>query len=375
MPQLTFTPTVVAGERLQRTENAEGADGAIYRARYPLWRMGQPFTGWSSLPADIAAAKDLPLDGLNNPAFGSWARDPLLTIWRYLPSGTAGRYTPEGIAAFDPRTRTMRAFDLGREGAMHDTSYDASMPYLKSGNATARTRPRFVFSVDWVDGSLRFDYPLALTTGKPSPDDATFMPIVKPLSENSLALGIPLSAYWESPPANGDLRLFLVPDSVVVKRVQLPATTTSPAPPTRVLAVLKQVASTPHEGRDEYRIGLTNGATDPVPYGWIQLPEYVVGNATAGTKSADATFVIEFRWRSNGVLTMDYDSSGNPIGLVEKPDIVTAYYRTAAVIDVGVTVSRADPSAEIGKRIAQSAYLTRRVKLHNLLREIRYAEK
>jgi hypothetical protein len=41
---------------------------------------------------------------------------------------------------------------------------------------------------------------------------------------------------------------------------------------------------------------------------------------------------------------------------------------------VSLSVSRADPSAPVGKRIAQSVFLTRKVKLHNLLREIRYAE-
>ena len=58
----------------------------------------------------------------------------------------------------------------------------------------------------------------------------------------------------------------------------------------------------------------------------------------------------------------------------EKPDLVSAYYRTAAVLDVTVTVTRADPSATVGQRVAQSAHLTRRVKLRNLLREIRYEE-
>jgi hypothetical protein len=58
----------------------------------------------------------------------------------------------------------------------------------------------------------------------------------------------------------------------------------------------------------------------------------------------------------------------------EKPDLISAYYRTAAVIDLSITVTRADVSATAGKRVAQSAHLTRRVKLRNLLREIRYEQ-
>jgi hypothetical protein len=58
----------------------------------------------------------------------------------------------------------------------------------------------------------------------------------------------------------------------------------------------------------------------------------------------------------------------------EKPDLISAYYRTVAVIDISITVTRADLGASAGQRIAQSAHLTRRVKLRNLLREIRYEE-
>jgi hypothetical protein len=58
----------------------------------------------------------------------------------------------------------------------------------------------------------------------------------------------------------------------------------------------------------------------------------------------------------------------------ERPDLMVAYYRTDAVIDISMTVVRADPTAPPRTRVTQSAYLTRRVKLHNLLREIRYGE-
>jgi hypothetical protein len=79
-------------------------------------------------------------------------------------------------------------------------------------------------------------------------------------------------------------------------------------------------------------------------------------------------FYVEFRWRSNGVV---------PAGMTmeeERPDLVSAYYRTAAVVDIKITVSRADPGAPPSTRISQSTQLTRRVKLRNLLREVRYEE-
>jgi len=94
-----------------------------------------------------------------------------------------------------------------------------------------------------------------------------------------------------------------------------------------------------------------------------EVPPYciAVGNPA---NDLNRVYYIDFLWRSNGLW-----ADG-----VEYPDLVSAYYRTAAVLDISLTVTRADPGAQAGQRIAQSAHMMRRVKLRNLLREIRYAE-
>ena len=107
-----------------------------------------------------------------------------------------------------------------------------------------------------------------------------------------------------------------------------------------------------------------NLALDDLQYGWLRVPETLAGLTPAVT----STFYVDFRWRSNGVVRAGMTLAE------EKPDLVSAYYRTAAVLDVTITVTRADSSAMAGQRVAQSAHLTRRVKLRNLLREIRYEE-
>jgi hypothetical protein len=68
----------------------------------------------------------------------------------------------------------------------------------------------------------------------------------------------------------------------------------------------------------------------------------------------------------------------------QKPDLISAYYRTAAVLDINLSVTRADPAAAtrpsfisewLGvQAVGQAAHMSRRVKLQNLLRRIQYAE-
>jgi hypothetical protein len=145
----------------------------------------------------------------------------------------------------------------------------------------------------------------------------------------------------------------------------------------RTISTLRQVDCAPRDGRDEFELG-----TDPnpntsislaVPYGQIRLPKTLASaDSTGKVTTVDAIFIIDFRWRNNSVMTKY--TTATLASMVEKPDIIAAYYRTDAIVDVSLSVSRADPSAPVGKRIAQSVFLTRKVKLHNLLREIRYAE-
>jgi hypothetical protein len=60
----------------------------------------------------------------------------------------------------------------------------------------------------------------------------------------------------------------------------------------------------------------------------------------------------------------------------EHPDLVAAYYRTAAVIDISITVARADASrtTATGERVSQSVHMTQRVKLRNAVREVHDVE-
>jgi hypothetical protein len=112
------------------------------------------------------------------------------------------------------------------------------------------------------------------------------------------------------------------------------------------------------------------------PYGWIRLPETLADGLPAD--GPHNTYYFDFLWRSNGVV---------PAGMSldeQKPDLISAYYRTAAVLDINLTVTRADPAAAtqpglvsqwLGvQAVGQSAHMSRRVKLQNLLRRVQYAE-
>ena len=341
VPQLSFTPTVVSGERLRPVE---GSGLTMYRARYPLWRLGSPYTGWSALADRPDVVKLMTKYGLNR-----WARDPFLLIYQFDPDPAVLRYrdTPAAVGAFDPRTRTMKVVELGT-GLTYDTGssvYDRTIPVGAGRGAW------FGFTVDWVDGSLRFDFPASLTM------DGSATSEVK-ISSHTLR-EFPLHDCWGGYTTGSALTVFVVPDSVSI-RLDNAGKEGRP---------LKRVYCTPHEGTDEFQLGLDPptpiGDLERPRYGWIRLPETLSGGAAS--KDVKSLWV-GFRWRNNGVVPPGGTMSG------ERPDLMVAYYRTDAVIDISMTVVRADPTAPPRTRVTQSAYLTRRVKLHNLLREIRYGE-
>ena len=345
VPQLSFTPTVVSGERLRPVE---GSGLTMYRARYPLWRLGSPYTGWSAL-ADRPDVVNL----MTKYGLDQWARDPFLLIYRFSPGVNQYRNTPSAVGAFDPRTRTMKVVQLSN-GATYDTGtsvYDRAIP--------TGADPWFGFTVDWVDGSLRFDFPASLTVNGSDSD-------VKEVKIGSRTLReFPLDSCWAGHGGNSPLTVFVVPDSVSVRLFE-----EKDQPRRRVVLglALKRVYCTPHEGTNEFQLGLYRstpaGDANQPQYGWIRLPETLSGGAASKGKNLR----VDFRWRNNGMVPPNSTMIG------ERPDLMVAYYRTDAVIDMSMTVVRADPSAPPRTRVTQSAYLTRRVKLHNLLREIRYGE-
>ncbi len=82
--------------------------------------------------------------------------------------------------------------------------------------------------------------------------------------------------------------------------------------------------------------------------------------------TASAKLWVYYRWRDNGVVPASPTMSLSD----EKPDLVCAYYRTGAIIDINLTVTRAD-SGKTTERISQSATVTRRVKLRTAVRDVR----
>jgi len=346
--QLEFNPTVVAGEWLRPVEGPASTDYSVYRARYPLWRLGAPYTGWANLSDDPyfdTALERMP-----------WARDPFLLVYTYEWIGVGvGAYELGAIGVFDPRTRTMRIIDPDTGSELYDTG---SYPYRSPISSVA-------FGIDWIDGSLRCDFPPSGTEEQMYNEEPVELPGAG-LGLRSIAAPVqdvyeaPLMAAWSARSAGEALSTFLNRDSLQVR-----VDTTGDGVPDRTLT---QVDCVPRENTDEFQVGLGLPDSivegDELQYGWLRVPQTLAG----ATLAATSTFYVDFRWRSNGVV---------PAGMMlaeEKPDLVSAYYRTAAVLDVTITVTRADPSATVGQRIAQSAHLTRRVKLRNLLREIRYED-
>ena len=346
---LRFNPTVVAGEWLRPVESSGSKDYSVYRSRYPLWRLGAPYTGWAQLSDDPYVHQAL--EGL------TWARDPFLLIYRFVPG--ANTYELRAVGAFDPRSRTMKIIDPQTATEIYDTG---AYPY-RAGEAA------FAFGIDWIDGALRCDFP--------PPGDQSWMANEAPAEFSGLMLEpqvvtsqtvyqIALMSAWASRAEGSDLSVFLDPDSVRVR-----VDTDGDGVMDRTLT---QVYSVPRENSNECQIGLSlpenPASTDDLQYGWLRVPQRL-----AGDKDPTAcNFALDFRWRNNGVVPAVNDQ-GLPSTLAdEKPDLISAYYRTAAVIDISITVTRADLGASAGQRISQSAHLTRRVKLRNLLREIRYEQ-
>ncbi len=347
--QLEFNPTVVAGEWLRPAQRPGSRDYSIYRARYPLWRLGASYTGWAQLSEEPLEPLGAVLSSL------TWARDPFLLIYRYELGMGGWAYSLRSLGVFDPRTRTMKIIDIDTQTELYDTG---SYPYR--GPIAS-----FAFGVDWIDGSLRCDFPppgddISMQNEEPLQFPGSEL-LLMPLADGSRSVFVrPLMPAWDQRAAGDTLSYFLNPDTIQVR-----VDTIGDGVPDRTLT---QVYGVPRENSDEFQVGLDLpddiGADDPLKYGYLRLPELLAG----GIDPTICWFFADFRWRSNAVV---------PAGLTlgdQKPDLISAYYRTASVLDIAVTVTRADPSARAGQRVAQSAHITRRVKLRNLLREIRYEE-
>ncbi len=350
--ELQFNPTVVAGEWLRPADSSGITDYSVYRARYPLWRLGAPYTGWAQLSDDTYVHQAL--QGL------TWARDPFLLIYRYEPAGAGWAYTLRAIGIFDPRSRTMKIVDPGTQQAIYDSD---SYPY-RTGVDTP-----FAFGVDWVDGSLHCDFPPlgnANSMVNLQPMMLAGSDLAGPTSVGGTSTEVyqaPLANFWEARAQGADLSAFLDPDSIRVR-----ADTNGDSIPDRTLT---QVYSIPRDYLDEVQIGLTvpDNAPDDLKYGYLRLPTHLAGGIVPNA----CNYYIDFRWRNNGLVPATVD--GRPGTLAdEKPDLISAYYRTVAVMDISITVTKADLGATGTARVSQSAHLTRRVKLPNLLREIRYEQ-
>jgi hypothetical protein len=166
---------------------------------------------------------------------------------------------------------------------------------------------------------------------------------------------------WEVRNSGQSLGYFLVPRTVEVK-----VDTNNGGVVER--RTLTRVDCVPRDYSDEFQVGEDESLGQDArilatpPYGWIRLPAHLADGLDADL--SDRTYYISFRWRTNGL----WANGG------ERPDRVSAYYRSAAVLDINLTVNRSDPTAMADQRISQSARMTRRVKLHNLLRDISYVE-
>ncbi len=360
VPQLQFEPMIVSGEWL-----TPGPDHSTYLAHYPLWRLGVPYTSWTALQGENPVFPDpTVLDQVKD-----WVRDPFLVIYRYgagVPGVSVGQYAPIGIGCFDWRSRTMKVINPHVYTGMpiYDTyDYPArSWDPLKAVD--------IAFDVDWVNGAMRFDFPpyhAELTP--PRTDDQPVVVEGKALKEGPggpLDYPLPLASpeWWETRVGGTALYHFLLPDSVSVR-----LDSNGDGRPDRAL---QRVHRTPRDYSDEFQVGLdpvANGDATQPKYGYIRLPAHlslwvskqIDGKPTRvwiATKDIP-TFWIYYRWRSNGVVPAGLGLDG------EKPDLVSAYYRTASVIDINLTVARTGP------RGSQAAHMTRRVKLQNVIREIR----
>jgi type II secretory pathway pseudopilin PulG len=363
--RLEFTPMAVSGEWLRPIPAAGSEDPSVYRAQYPLWRQGTPSTGWTAL------AESLEVE------FPAWARDPFLLIDGYRYRG--GELVPTlAIGMFDPDSRTMKVFDLADlEAAVSPGSavwiYDTDQYYQSSPRTLWRDIDWTGFGVDWTEGSVRFDFP--------PPEDAypgdlysiqgSQLAVSAPLDESpKFDVPLPFWEYRDAGTPDTVLETFVIPDTVEVWT----DTDEDTGPDVSMSGVpdrlLTRVGCTPRDYSYQFQLGIEpmiGGLSASVPsYGWLRLPT----SFAEGDDPRNHTFWVNFRWHDNGVWG-DIDGDGDSEYCW---DLVSAYYRTAAILDVSLTVTRSDPSARLDERIAQSANMTRRVKLHNMLRRVRYAE-
>ncbi len=354
---LEFQPLVVSGEWLTPAGGADGDDYTVYHTKYPLLRLGAPYTGWSSFSGGQEA---IPLPA----SARAWARDPFLLIWRINPD--TGLYELRAVGCFDPRSRTMRVLDASDGTPIYDTGdYPYRLPPLAEGS------PSIALGTGlngWIEGAFRFDFPPPLTAAEMA-DGAPMHVAGADLTLVPLAVGdpvyeLPLLSVWNLHTPGDPLSYFLVPDSVRVR-----VDSDGDGKPDRALT---QVSCTPRSGLDQFQVGLDFLATggpdsDQPKYGFIRLPERLAD----GQLASDHDLWVDFRWRSNGVwIKNDEHPEGH-----EYPDLICAYYRSAAVLDVSITVTRSDSGARGPSKVAQVAHLTRRVKLHNALREISYGSR
>jgi len=321
-----------------------------------------------------------------------WVRDPFLVIYRYhsvgvdsaphhrLPhrrngdgaggdSNPTGEYALIGIGCFDWRSRTMKVIDpYAYTGTPIYDTYD-----YPARSWDPKKAADIAFNVDWVNGTMRSDFPPyhaellpPRTADQPVVVEGKDLKLRQLQPNGPVDYPLPLAnpEWWETRAGSTALYYFLLPDSVSVR-----VDSTGDGRPDRAL---QRVHRTPRDYSDEFQVGLDPGAGDGDPaqpkYGYIRLPAHLSlwdqeedqdGKPTrvwTATKDV-AKFWIYYRWRNNGVVPATAQD--------EKPDLVSAYYRTASVLDINLTVAR------IGPRGAQAAHMTRRVKLQNVIREIR----
>jgi len=365
-----FQPLVVSGEWLTPASSGDGDDRSVYHTRYPLLRLGAPYTGWASLSqAPIPVPKWAQ----------TWARYPFVLIYRYQTQG--GYYAVAAVGCFDPRSRTMRVIEPVRRGISDEGQRTAEIydtggyPYRLAPGVTGSTPIAFGIGLDgWIEGAFRFDFPPpgeAEAMANDSPVHvlgSSLNPATVTVGETTVTVyEWPLMQVWRDREGGDTLTSFLLPDSVQVRVHDYHGLNDEESPE----RVLTQVYCTPRSGLDEFQVGLdpTARASDgALRYGVIRLPERL---ADKGKFATEHHYRVDFRWRSNGVWAR---TAGYPNGQ-EFPDLMCAYYRSAAVLDVSLTVTRANPGARTVQRVAQSAHLTRRVKLPNALRKISYGSR
>lgn len=361
--RLEFAPMAVSGEWLRPIQASGGEDPSVYRAQYPLWRQGTPSTGWTALAEGLGVA------------FPAWARDPFLLIDGYRSNGVQ-LMRKLAIGMFDPDSRTMKVFDLDDlEAAASPESaawiYDTDQYYAPSARTLWRETDWTGFGVNWTEGSVRFDF---------SPPEDAYIGNLYAIANSKLEVSaslddggkfdLPLPLWEYRVTAGAVLDAFVIPDTVEVWT----DTDEDPSAGASMTGVpdrlLTRVNCTPRDSSYQYQLGTEpaiGGSGSSAPnYGWLRLPE----DFAAGDATQNHTFWVNFRWHDNGVWA-DIDGDGDSEYCW---DLVSAYYRTAAILDIGLTVTRSDPNARLDERIAQSANMTRRVKLHNMLRRVRYAE-